>query len=92
MEGILLRSSGIQPSSVSKGAPRISIYLFRAGGGGGSAAGFVGDHPSRGPLTQRAAEFRGKFLFRLPQRRARSLAFYCIAASLTIIDIRRKQL
>lgn len=46
VEGILLRSSGIQPSSVSKGAPRISIYLFQAGGGG-SARGFVEDHPSR---------------------------------------------
>lgn len=30
-EGILLRSNGIEPSSVSKGAPRISIYLFLRG-------------------------------------------------------------
>ena len=88
MEGILLRSSGIQPSSVSKGALRISIYLFRAGGGG-SAWGLSETTP-HAPYA--AAEFRGKFLFRLPQRRARSLAFYCIAASLAIIDIRRKQL
>lgn len=87
MEGILLRSSGIQPSSISKGAPRISIYLFRAGGG--SARGLSETTP-HAPYA--AAEFRGKFLFRLPQRRARSLAFYCIAASLAIIDIRRKQL
>lgn len=66
-EGILLRSSGIQPSSVSKGAPRISIYLFPTGGGSGAVAGVVGDQPPPHRALRRAVEFRGKFLFRLPQ-------------------------
>lgn len=107
-EGILLRSNGIEPSSVSKGAPRISIYLFLRG---------VEDTPSPfffDVLPRVALEFKGKFLFRSPTlfsshipfssflferlHRSRSISaafpvpFYCITASLAIIDIRGKQL